>query len=64
MRFNWLKRRVEGRILSTHKTHVAAERRRGGLKTDDGHRVEIIRSRDVNAVERVLQWWPAAEVGP
>jgi hypothetical protein len=57
MRFDWLRGRVEGRILSTHKTWSAAKRRRDTAAK--GLRTSIIRSRDVNAVERVGQWWPA-----
>lgn len=58
MRFDWRAMRPQGRIISTHKTYAAAERKRSGVITK-GERIGILRSRDVDAVERVQQWWPA-----
>lgn len=58
-RFDWLGMRVRGAIVSTHKTHTAAEARLGDLKQRRGERLRIIRSTEVNAIPRMGEWWPA-----
>jgi hypothetical protein len=58
-RFDWSTWRQQLRIVSTHKTRVAAEQRMGGKD-----QAVVARTSRVDHLPRLGLWWPAIGCNP